>query len=109
MKFGMTLTGVLASLMMVIESAPAAYAAQASSTPTGNDVSYPQCGKKLPSGQAFGIVGVNDGTREYNEPLPDGGNSVGAKFVWYHEPAKGLALCQHRKPRQSRGRRLAGE
>lgn len=30
-------------------------------TLTGNDVSWPQCGKRLPSGQAFGIVGVNAG------------------------------------------------
>ena len=29
--------------------------------PTGNDVSYPQCGGSLPSNAAFGIVGVNDG------------------------------------------------
>lgn len=32
-----------------------------SSTPIGNDVSYPQCGSALPAGPAFGIVGVNDG------------------------------------------------
>ena len=31
------------------------------SSTIGNDVSYPQCGGSLPSGQAFGIVGVNDG------------------------------------------------
>src|SRR5205807_8917351 len=31
------------------------------STPTGYDVSYPQCGKSLPNSGAFGIVGVNDG------------------------------------------------
>jgi hypothetical protein len=29
--------------------------------PVGADVSYPQCGKSLPVGQAFGIVGVNGG------------------------------------------------
>jgi hypothetical protein len=32
-----------------------------SSTPTGNDISYPQCGTALPTSPAFAIVGVNDG------------------------------------------------
>lgn len=27
----------------------------------GNDISWPQCGKRLPTNQAFGIVGVNGG------------------------------------------------
>ena len=32
-----------------------------SATPTGNDVSYPQCGTSLPAAPAFGIVGVTGG------------------------------------------------
>lgn len=36
----------------------------AASTPelVGYDISYPQCGKKLPTDQYFGIVGINGGT-----------------------------------------------
>ena len=40
---------------MVATPAAAAYAAQQASVPAGNDVSYPQCGKMFPSGQAFGV------------------------------------------------------
>jgi hypothetical protein len=32
-----------------------------SNTPLGNDISYPQCGKALPTTQTFGIAGVNGG------------------------------------------------
>ena len=35
---------------------------------TGNDVSYPQCGQALPSGQAFGIVAVNEGLPNNTNP-----------------------------------------
>jgi len=34
---------------------------QPGTAPVGADVSYPQCGHRLPFGQAFGIVGVNGG------------------------------------------------
>jgi hypothetical protein len=35
--------------------------ASSSQATLGNDISYPQCNKTLPSSQAFGIVGVNGG------------------------------------------------
>jgi hypothetical protein len=37
-------------------------------TPLGIDVSWPQCGKKLPTNQAFGIVGVNGGLATTTNP-----------------------------------------
>ncbi len=41
-----------------------------SSTPTGLDVSYPQCGDSLPSSAAFAIVGLNGGlANDYNSCL----------------------------------------
>ena len=68
MAFGTTVTAVLASVAMVGASAAAAYAGQPASVPTGNDVSYPQCTETLPSGQAFGIVAVNEGLANNTNP-----------------------------------------
>ena len=67
MKFGTIVTAVLASVAMVGAPATAAYAGQGSA-PTGRDVSYPQCGKAFPSGQAFGIVAVNEGLPNNTNP-----------------------------------------
>ncbi len=55
---------VLAFLPFLIgQDASARSHNSAAKTPstTGNDISYPQCNKQLPTGQAFGIVGVNGG------------------------------------------------
>jgi hypothetical protein len=46
---------------------------------SGADVSYPQCGSSLPSGLAFGIVGVNDGLA--NNFNPCFGTTTG-EFAW---------------------------
>ncbi len=40
----------------------------AANAPVGNDISWPQCGKSLPRGQAFGIVGVNNGLANNTNP-----------------------------------------
>jgi hypothetical protein len=63
MRFGRSVLTVAASLVLACALAASADAAARGSTPTltGNDVSYPQCSQTLPSGQAFGIVAVNDG------------------------------------------------
>jgi hypothetical protein len=68
MAFGTTVTAVLASVAIVGASAAAAYAGQPGGVPTGNDVSYPQCIETLPSGQAFGIVAVNEGLANNTNP-----------------------------------------
>jgi hypothetical protein len=67
-RSGTIMAAVLASLAVVIAPAAAAYAGQQGSTPTGNDVSYPQCTAALPSGQAFGIVDVNAGVANTTNP-----------------------------------------
>jgi hypothetical protein len=51
----------------------------APSPQTGNDVSWPQCGKTLPGAQAFGVVGVNNGLANAGNPC------FGAEWSWANQ------------------------
>ncbi|HLI45279.1 MAG TPA: hypothetical protein VKU92_12535 [Acidimicrobiales bacterium] len=67
---GLALHGVIVASLVVGGAAPALAATSRGhgggsgggrATPTGNDVSYPQCGTSLPAAPAFGIVGLTGG------------------------------------------------
>jgi hypothetical protein len=62
------------ALISTLIVAPTASAAKPNRTTSGStisqgaDISYPQCGTTLPTGQTFGIVGVNNGVANTNNP-----------------------------------------
>ena len=72
---------LLLSIATVLLVAPSVMAAKpvgggTTATPLGIDVSWPQCGKQLPTNHAFGIVGVNGGLATTTNPcLKD-------QFIW---------------------------
>lgn len=49
----------------------------------GYDISYPQCGKRLPTDQYFGIVGVNGGTAASTNPC------LAEQLVWANRSKTG--------------------
>ena len=82
-------TSLLLSLLTVLSFAPAVSAAKpvtsGGNTPLGIDVSWPQCGKRLPTDQAFAIVGVNGGLATTTNPcLKD-------QLVWGAKSAGGTS------------------
>jgi hypothetical protein len=63
-RFRFVVAAAAAVLLMLV-----ALPAQAATTAgPGNDVSWPQCGKALPKGQTFAIVGVNNGLANTTNP-----------------------------------------
>jgi hypothetical protein len=59
--------------------------ARTTSSTTGFDISWPQCGGAFPSGQAFGIVGVNDGLANTLNPCLGtykGGSLSTSELYW---------------------------
>ena len=60
----LALLGLLLTGMAPVAAAPPAR----DKDPVGNDVSWPQCGKTLPRGQAFAIVGVTGGLANNTNP-----------------------------------------
>ena len=74
------LVAVLASISLTTAVSTSAVARPAprptTSTITGNDISWPQCGKAYPTGSAFGIVGVTDGKPYF------GNTCLASEYAW---------------------------
>lgn len=62
------------------------------SSPTGYDISYPQCGASFPSSVLFGIVGVNDGIVYSANPCLGTGDGASALAWAEHYDGAGGAI-----------------
>jgi len=74
---------ILAGLGLVSPTRPAPLIARGS---VGHDVSYPQCGRALPSASSFGIVGVAGGKPYTGNPC------LGREFAWASGTAGGASF-----------------
>ncbi len=79
--------GLLAVVCLVLTTAPAAAAKPShGGTPTGYDISYPQCGGSYPTSVTFGVVGVTDGIVLSANPCA-AGELAWAEAAQNHAPA----------------------
>jgi hypothetical protein len=70
-KYIFKISSFLLTASLLLFSASTVFAAKsvpAPATPLGNDISWPQCNTAYPKGQAFGIVGVNNGLANNTNP-----------------------------------------
>jgi len=69
--FPLRLAWLLAAAVLLAVAGPVSAApspGEGGQSLLGNDVSWPQCDRELPKGQAFGIVGVNNGLANNTNP-----------------------------------------
>lgn len=76
---------VLSILSLAVVSYPVQAAPVSQKTSIGIDVSYPQCGVKLPSKHAFGIVGVNGGLATTGNPC------LSQQLIWANKATGGTS------------------
>jgi hypothetical protein len=85
----LSVVGAVLALVSVAFAAPAdakaAGHAKSGSSTVGNDISYPQCGKPYPGGQAFGIVGLNGGLANNNNKC------FADEFAWAQKSSGAVA------------------
>jgi hypothetical protein len=75
-------TAALSTAVSFASVGPAAAAPRPSAPTVGYDVSYPQCGGRLPKDPAFGIVGVSDGLAYGKNPC------LAQQYAWASKAPK---------------------
>jgi hypothetical protein len=77
------ITLITTSMAITLFGSGTALAAKQTTSLLGNDISWPQCNKRLPTGQAFGIVGVNNGLANNTNPC------FAAQLTWAQQSKGG--------------------
>lgn len=81
----LTAVAVVVALPGTAHAAPATATTGETTATAGYDVSHPQCDSPLPTGQAFGVVGVNGGLATTANPC------LGTQLTWAWGSSGGVA------------------